>query len=1580
MTFNKHLDKQKNNRYGLYTPELERDSCGVGLIADLNAKQTYQTIDSGLTMLENMEHRGACGCEENTGDGAGILIQIPFDYFKAISVCYKFDLPAPSEYGVGMFFFPKDKTKRAFCEELIKSACAENNFEIIYQRKVPVDNSMIGASALETEPDIVQIFLKSNDNPLYSNFEKRLYFLKSEILKKAYFKDGEELEDTITDEFYIASFSSKTIVYKGQLKATQLRQYFPDLRDEKIASAIAIVHSRFSTNTVPKWKLAQPFRCIAHNGEINTIQGNINWWKARERYMEESDNYTDSWVGAFPVCDPYLSDSGNFDNVVDFLIRTTRSIPHAMMIMIPEAWQNDETMPAYKRSFYEYHDAVIEPWDGPAAICFTDGNLIGATLDRNGLRPARYVITNDNKLILASEAGCMQIDQSTIIKKGRLQPGKMLVADLMENRIISDKELKEIICKRFPYNKWLKNNSRKLKQLDGQKTSESSESSESEAPKALPVNLSQRQKAFGFTLEDKNLILKSMSDKGTEPIGSMGADIPLAVLSTLAQHISNYFKQQFAQVTNPPIDSLREKFYMSLSSTLGGTSRILNISEYEATTLRIDSPFLDFKSFNKISQIKNRNFRSKTIETTYEKGELLETALDKIVEEVKASIEQGYNFICLSDRNISETKLPIPSLMAVGTLHHQLIQSGDRKEVSIIIDAGDIWETHHFATLLSYGADAICPYLALESVAQLAEEQKLDPKKAVKRYKKAVDKGLLKVMSKLGISTLQSYKGAQTFEAVGISTDVTNKCFKGTISRLEGMTFADLQKENEAKHFLAFHRKETSETNILPDAGTYQWKRKGEYHLFNPQTIHLLQHSTSTNNYSIYKKYTEEINKAEKNASTLRSFFKIKKQNSISIDEVEGVESILKRFASGAMSFGSISHEAHTTLAKAMNRIGGKSNSGEGGEDEARFPKLANGDWERSAIKQVASGRFGVTINYLTNAVELQIKMAQGAKPGEGGQLPGHKVDANIARVRNSTPGVGLISPPPHHDIYSIEDLAQLIFDLKNANREARISVKLVSKTGVGVIAAGVTKAHADHILISGHDGGTGASPLSSIKHAGLPWELGLSETHQTLVKNKLRDRVTIQCDGQIRTGRDMAIAAMLGAEEWGIATAALVVEGCILMRKCHLNTCPVGIATQDKELRKKFDGKVEHLVNYFNFLAQDLREIMAECGIRTVNELVGQSNLLEVDKAGRHWKSQNLDLDKILFKPVTPEGTKLYKSRPQEHGLEKVLDHQLIALSDKAINNKEKVKANLVVVSTDRAVGTMLSNEVAKKHGSVGLKEDSICFNFKGSAGQSFAAFLAKGIRFKLKGESNDYIGKGLSGGKVIVTPPKSSLFNPSKNIIIGNVALYGATSGEAYFKGMAGDRFAVRNSGAYAVVEGLGDNGCEYMTGGRVLVLGKIGKNFAAGMSGGVAYLFQTDKKNEHFINQEMVLIESINEDDQREIKSMLERHFKYTASNFALDLLNDFYENIDNFIKVIPKEYKAALERAKTIVDDTFGDIPQIKQDDFGDNTKIEREQKKDNVVDVSKTKQGKLNKPSESERVSENEKAIGKAKSK
>ena len=1487
------MESDHREKKGLYVPSAERDACGVGLIAKLTGEASHSIVDNALTMLENMEHRGACGCEENTGDGAGILIQVPHNFFKNQLSKSDILIPAKGKYGVGKFFLPKDESDAAYCRKVIYKYAKEFDFEIFFERKVPVENSMIGKTALDSEPDMYHLFFKTTGFN-YKDLEKRFYLLRSSILKEVYF-DTEHLRD----DFYIVSLSSKTIVYKGLLSANQLRKYFLDLQDEELCSAVAICHSRFSTNTLPKWKLAQPFRCIAHNGEINTIQGNINWWNAREKHMENVSKINPELIKVFPVCDPFLSDSGNFDNVVDFLLRASRSIPHSIMMMIPEAWQNDPLMPEYKKAFYEYHDAVMEPWDGPASICFTDGVILGATLDRNGLRPSRYIVTSDDLLVLGSEFGTLNVDESTIIKKGRLEAGKMLVADLEEKRILSDDELKETICKRKPYKKWLEtsalhiNNVKDIFEED-----------------VLPLPLKTLQFMVGMNKEDEEVIMKAMLTQKKEAIGSMGADIPLAVLSKNAQHISHYFKQQFAQVTNPPIDSLREQFYMSLSTIIGGGSKIVGIGAEEVKLIRFDRPILKYQQYSHLKSLDTNAFQTAEIAITHNSNESLKDAISRICDESYHAILSNNKILCLTDRPASKEEKAIPSLMVIGALHHFLIEKGMRKEVALLADVADVWEAHHVACLLSFGVDLIHPYLAYASIKELSQNLNKDFDSFLQNYITAMDKALLKIMSKLGVSTLASYKGAQTFEALGIATEVIDVCFKGTVSRIEGMRFADLEKEQLVKHIAAF-----SEVRLnLVDMGNYQWKKNGEYHLFNPTTIHLLQHATRNNNYEVYKKFAASIDELEFNHSTLRSFFKFAPSEAIPLSEVEDVKSIMKRFATGAMSFGSISKEAHTTLAIAMNRIGGKSNSGEGGEDEKRFLKKENEDWERSAIKQVASGRFGVNINYLTNADELQIKIAQGAKPGEGGQLPGHKVDKNIAHIRNSTPGVGLISPPPHHDIYSIEDLAQLIFDLKNANKEARISVKLVSKAGVGVIASGVTKAHADHILISGFDGGTGASPLSSTRHAGIPWEIGLSETHQTLLKNGLRDRVVLQTDGQIRTGRDLAIASILGAEEWGISTAALVVEGCIMMRKCHLNTCPVGIATQNENLREKFNGKAEHLINYFNFLATHLREIMASLGVKTVNELVGRTDLLGISKMDRHWKTKNLDLSPILFQEENKWKNDFYASKPQQHGLDNILDKKLIYLSQHALKHGKRYATVSPIMNTDRATGVMLSNEIAKRYGSNGLHPGSISVTFNGSAGQSFGAFASRGLTFTLLGDANDYFGKGLSGGILVVKPKSSLKIKPEDQVIIGNVALYGATSGEAYIKGIAGDRFSVRNSGAHAVLEGAGDNACEYMTGGNVIFLGPFGRNFGAGMSGGIAFVI-TKHFDENQINDATVLVEKASKEDLVFIRKMIRNYANNTGSIKALTLLNN-WESEALFTKIIPEEYKNVMLNNHTL----------------------------------------------------------------
>ena len=1500
------MEYDQYDNKGLYTPQLEKDSCGVGLMADLANQPSHYIIDASLTMLERMEHRGACGQDPNTGDGAGLMCQLPHDFFREVAFLKSIKMPAKGTYSVGMFFFPKEKYDYDKCILALTEHVSKYGFSILFNRDVPIDNSDLGMGALQTEPKIQQIIFK-NISERVEDLERRSYLLRSSLLRYIY-----EVYPHLVDMFYIASLSCKTIVYKGQLKATQLRKYYIDLQTTAFTSSVAVVHSRFSTNTIPKWKLAQPFRCIAHNGEINTIQGNINWWQAREKqYLSKS--YSENklqfqsvlqphYKDIFPVCDPNLSDSGNFDNVIDFLLRENYSIPRTLMMMIPEAWQNDEQMSTAKRAFYEYHDGLMEPWDGPACICFTDGTLAGATLDRNGLRPARYSITNDNVLVMASEAGCVDIDPANVKYKGRLEPGKMLLADLSENRILTDDEIKSRICHKLPYEKWLEKYSLNLEELPLQ-TYDTSENYQID-------NLHKLQIAFGMGVEDEEILLAAMAKGGAEPIGSMGADIPLAVLSEKPQHVSHYFKQQFAQVTNPPIDSIREKYFMTLATSIGAGSEIVNAGETAAQVIRCSSPILSKAEFNTLLKSDFSGKNGRVVQMIYKKGESLEQVIKSLCSDIIDFVKSGVNIICLSHTEVGNTHLPIPSLLMTGALHHACIDAGIRKEMNILVEGGDIWETHHVATLLSYGADLVCPFIAWLTVKKMALKENVEADIFTQKYKKALEKGLLKIMSKIGISTLASYKGAQTFEALGISQKVVDISFKGTITRIGGLTFEDLQKENELRYYRSISTSISPKNPSLQDAGVYRWRKKGEYHVFNPTTIHLLQHSTKTNDYLIYQRFAEEIDKLENNNSTLRSFIGIKKGEVIPIEEVESVELIMKRFATGAMSFGSISEEAHTTLAIAMNRIGGKSNSGEGGEDAKRYKIKKNGDWERSSIKQVASGRFGVNIHYLSEAEELQIKMAQGAKPGEGGQLPGNKVDNNIARVRNSTPGVGLISPPPHHDIYSIEDLAQLIYDLKNANEKARISVKLVSKAGVGVIASGVTKAHADHILISGCDGGTGASPLSSIRHAGLPWELGLSETHQTLIRNGLRDRVVVQTDGQIRTGRDMAVATMLGAEEWGIATAALVVEGCILMRKCHLNTCPVGVATQDKQLRKKFAGKVEYLVNYFNFLAEHLREIMASVGVRTVNELVGRTDLLEIRNTDKHWKSKNLNLETILFKEENILNDSLFASTEQNHGLENVLDRTLIKKAKHFIKHDLPFSDIMEIQSTDRAVGTLLSHAITKKHGAKGLKNSMIHFKFLGSAGQSFGAFGAKGLMFCLEGESNDYFGKGLSGAIITVYPNRKSDFESDQNIIIGNVALYGATKGEAYICGKAGDRFAVRNSGAHAVVEGIGDNGCEYMTGGTVIVLGDISRNFAAGMSGGIAYLYKHEASNNYLINQESVLLEKPTRKDLKQIKFLIENHSAYTGSEVADEIIENWELASKNFTKIFPTEYKKAL----------------------------------------------------------------------
>ncbi len=1495
-------------KQGLYRPEFERDACGIGFVANIKGNKSHQVISDALTILENMEHRGACGCESNTGDGAGILIQIPHAFFFDECLKMGVHLPPFGKYGVGSVFFPKEVRLREECRDIFSRTAEELGLELLTWRKVPVNPEGIGYTARSVEPDMEQVFIACPDHitdPLA--FERKLFVLRNHA---SHLINSTVKKDPIG--FYISSLSYKVIVYKGQLTSGQVRSYYPDLSNKKVVSALGLVHSRFATNTFPSWKLAQPFRYIAHNGEINTLQGNLNWIKTNEKGYTSPYFSKEEMEMLLPLISGSQSDSASLDNMIELLTMTGRSLPHVMMMLIPEAWDGNEDMDPVKKAFYEYHASIMEPWDGPASISFTDGKMIGATLDRNGLRPSRYCVTSDDRVIMASETGALPVDPTLVIEKGRLQPGKMFIVDMEEGRIISDEEAKLQICSQKPYGEWLNKYKIRLNELP--------------EPRVMFTHLEhdqvfKYQKAFGYSSEDLDNIIAPMAEDGKEPVGSMGTDVPLAILSDQPQHISNYFKQLFAQVTNPPIDPIRERLVMSLATFIGNNGNMLVEDPLSCHTVALKHPVLTNKDLEKIRSIDTGIFQAKTLQCYFRadgQPGSLKKALDRICRYAVDAVEDGFEVLILQDRAIDSEHAPIPSLLSTAAIHHHLIRKGYRGKVGIIVEAGDVWEVHHFACLIGFGATAINPYLALSSIRDMRLNGKIhsemDPEQLKKNYIKAINEGLLKVFSKMGISTLQSYQGAQIFEIIGLNKEVVDKYFTGAVSRIEGMGLDEIAKEALAKHQLAFSKKSIP-ADRLPVGGVYQWKRKGEFHLFNPQTIHLLQHSTRIGDYGVFKKYSKLVNDQSEKACTLRSMFEFNPlRKSISIDEVEPAESIYKRFATGAMSFGSISWEAHTTLAIAMNRLGAKSNTGEGGEDEIRYQPLANGDSMRSSIKQVASARFGVTSQYLTEADELQIKMAQGAKPGEGGQLPGHKVDEWIGKVRHSTPGVGLISPPPHHDIYSIEDLAQLIFDLKNANRKARISVKLVSKAGVGTIAAGVAKAKADVVLVSGHDGGTGASPMSSIRHAGLPWELGLAEANQTLVKNKLRSRVVLQTDGQLKTGRDIAIATLLGAEEWGVATAALVVEGCILMRKCHLNTCPVGVATQDPELRKRFNGAAEYVVNFIQFLTRELREIMAEMGYKTIEEMVGQSDALKIREGVSHWKYSKLDLSSILYKEPADAYTGLYKQEEQDHGIANVIDWKLIEKAEAALEDKERVSIVSDIKNTDRTTGTMLSNEITKRYGAAGLPDGTIHLKFKGTAGQSFGAFNTNGVTLELEGDANDYFGKGLSGAKMIVYPHKESSFIPEENILIGNVAFYGATSGKAFIRGKAGERFAVRNSGATAVVEGVGDHGCEYMTGGLVIVLGKTGRNFAAGMSGGIAYVYDIDGNFRDACNPEMVDLDPIDEADMETIAGLLKEHLLATESSVAKFILSDLDNQRSNFIKVYPRDYKKVMQTQK------------------------------------------------------------------
>lgn len=1494
---------------GLYDPRFEHDACGIGFVAGIKGNKSHQHISDALTVLENMEHRGACGCENNTGDGAGIMIQTPHEFFFDECIKLGVHLPVFGKYGVGVLFFPKEIRLREECRDIFNRSAEKLGLDILAYRKVPVNPDGIGPTALSVEPEMEQVFIACPDHiSSRDDFERKLFILRNYATHTI---NSTVKKDAIG--FYIASLSYKTVVYKGQLTSMQVRNYFPDLNNKRVVSAFGLVHSRFATNTFPSWRLAQPFRFIAHNGEINTLQGNLNWLKTGEHGFTSPYFSKEEMDMLLPIITGNQSDSACLDNMIELLALTGRSLPHVMMMLIPEAWDGNEQMDPVKKAFYEFHASMMEPWDGPASISFTDGKIIGATLDRNGLRPSRYCVTHDDRVIMASETGVLPVDPAMVKEKGRLQPGKMFVVDMEQGRIISDDELKKNICSQSPYNDWLNQYKIRLEELDEPRVAFTHLSDQS---------ISKYHKVFGYSTEDIDTIIKPMALDAKEPIGSMGTDIPLAILSDQPQHLSSYFKQLFAQVTNPPIDPIREKLVMSLSTFVGNNGNLLDEEPTHCHTVALKQPVLTSKELEKIRSIDTGIFQAKTLQTYFRadgKPGSLQKGIDRLCRYAEDAVHDGFEVLILCDRAVDSDHASIPSLLATAAVHHHLIKKGLRGQVGIVVEAGDVWEVHHFACLIAFGATAINPYLAFATIRNMKANGSLQSEAEWetlrKNYIKAVNDGLLKVFSKMGISTLQSYQGAQIMEILGLNKEVVDKYFTGATSRIEGIGLDEIAKEALAKHYQAFSKK-SSPSSRLPVGGIYQWKKKGEFHLFNPQTIHLLQYATRMNDYTTFKKYSKLVNDQSEKAATLRSLFQFRKNRpSINIEEVEPAENIYKRFATGAMSFGSISWEAHTTLAVAMNRLGGKSNTGEGGEDESRYDRLANGDSMRSAIKQVASARFGVTSLYLTEADELQIKMAQGAKPGEGGQLPGHKVDEWIGKTRHATPGVGLISPPPHHDIYSIEDLAQLIFDLKNANRQARINVKLVSKAGVGTIAAGVVKAKADVVLISGHDGGTGASPVSSIKHAGLPWELGLAETHQTLVKNKLRSRVVVQADGQMKTGRDIAVAALLGAEEWGIATAALVVEGCIMMRKCHLNTCPVGVATQDPELRKRFTGNADHVVNFFKFIVQELREIMAELGYRTVNEMIGQVGDLEMRENIAHWKYSKLDLSAVLYKE--PSYTTLFNSEEQDHGLAEVLDWKLLEAAKPAIESKEKVRASFSIKNTDRTTGTILSNEITKKYKAAGLPDESIHFSFNGTAGQSFAAFATKGITFELEGDANDYFGKGLSGAKLIIYPPKNASYVPEDNSIIGNVAFYGATSGEAYIRGKAGERFAVRNSGANVVVENIGDHGCEYMTGGTVVILGKTGRNFAAGMSGGIAYVYDVNAVFAENCNMEMVDLDQPDEKDIELLKGMISDHHKHTNSTVAKFVLDDWDNQLQHFIKVFPKDYKKALAEKKVKV---------------------------------------------------------------
>lgn len=1533
---------------GLYDPKYDKDSCGVGFVAELSGESSRKTVTDAVEMLVRMSHRGACGCETNTGDGAGILVGLPHDFYKEVTKDLGFELPPLGQYAVGMFFLPTSESRREESKNVFTKVAESLGHTVLGWRTVPTDNSGLGKSALLTEPVVEQVFLTPTPRSK-ADFEQQMYILRR--VSMVAIRAALNLQHGGVRDFYICSLSSRTVVYKGQLKPSQLKEYYYwDLGNERFTSYMALVHSRFSTNTFPSWDRAQPMRVLGHNGEINTLRGNVNWMRAREGLLKckELGLSKNEMKKLLPIVDASSSDSGAFDGVLELLVRAGKSIPEAVMMLIPEAWQNDKNMDPQRRAFYEYFSALMEPWDGPALITFTDGRYLGATLDRNGLRPGRFYITHSGRVIMASEVGVVDIPPEDVSKKGRLNPGMMLLVDFDKHIVVDDDALKKQYSLARPYGDWLKRQKIVLKDI----VDSVAQTKRIAPPISGAVAVSNQDedmekmgiygllaplKAFGYSVEALEMLMIPMAKDATEALGSMGNDTPLAVMSNREKLTFEYFKQMFAQVTNPPIDPIREKIVTSMECMIGPEGDLTEITEEQCHRLSLKGPLLSIEEMEAVKKMDYRGWRSKVIDITYPKTlgrKGLEETLDRICAEARDAIKEGYTVLVLSDRAFSPSRVAVSSLLAVGAVHQHLVKTLERTRVGLIIESAEPREVHHFCTLVGFGVDAICPYLAIESIWRLQVDGKIPPKSTgefrskdelVKKYFKASNYGMMKVLAKMGISTLASYKGAQIFEAVGLSSEVIERCFTGTASRVEGATFEMLASDALKLHEMAFPRRAlpigSAESVALPNPGDYHWRKGGELHLNDPLAIAKLQEAAKTNSVGAYKEYSNRINELNK-SSNLRGLLKFKEvAGKIPLEEVQPASEIVKRFCTGAMSYGSISLEAHSTLAVAMNKLGGKSNTGEGGENPSRLERLPDGSMnpKRSSIKQVASGRFGVSSYYLTNADELQIKMAQGAKPGEGGELPGHKVIGDIALTRNSTAGVGLISPPPHHDIYSIEDLAQLIHDLKNSNPAARVSVKLVSEAGVGVIAAGVVKGHADHVLISGHDGGTGASRWTGIKNAGLPWELGLAETHQTLVANDLRGRTVLQTDGQLKTGRDVAIAALLGAEEFGFSTAPLITLGCIMMRKCHKNTCPVGIATQDPVLRAKFAGEPEHVINFFFMLAEEVREIMSQLGFRNLDEMVGRSDMLEVDEevTSSNEKLKNIDLS-LLLRPASTirPGAAQRCVQKQDHGLDMALDQELIELSKAALEKALPVYIETPIRNVNRAVGTMLSHEVTKRYHLQGLPTDSIHIKFNGSAGQSLGAFLCPGITLELEGDSNDYVGKGLSGGKIVVYPPSTSGFDPKENIVIGNVALYGATSGEAYFNGMAAERFCVRNSGAKAVVEGVGDHGCEYMTGGTVVVLGKTGRNFAAGMSGGVAYIFDVDGKFHLRCNPELVDLDKVeDEEDITTLRMMIQQHQRHTNSKLAQEVLANLDYLLPKFIKVFPRDYKRVLASMKT-----------------------------------------------------------------